>query len=126
MQELKARRDMDPAYQWDLTHIYQTKEDWEKAYKEAEGMIPEIGALRAGLGASAKALEESLLLIDRISEKVDVPVGLAAYFAALTGSVKASWEASELGVMMKQYRTVQEALSQRGVVMYSPYKVTLE
>ena len=80
MQELKARRDMDPAYQWDLTHIYQTKEDWEKAYKEAEGMIPEIGALRAGLGASAKALEESLLLIDRISEKVE-HVGAYAFLS---------------------------------------------
>ena len=49
MQELKARCEMDPAYQWDLTHLYQTKEDWERAYAEAEGLIPEIGALRSRL-----------------------------------------------------------------------------
>ena len=80
MQELKARRDMDPAYQWDLTHLYQTKEDWERAYAEAEGLIPEIGALRSHLAGSAAELEESLALIDRISEKVE-RVGAYAFLS---------------------------------------------
>jgi hypothetical protein len=43
--------------------------------------------------------------------------------SAFSARVKASWEASELGVAMKEYRYLQEAMSQTGVVMYSPYKV---
>ena len=52
---------------------------------------------------------------------------LQGIFAAIgdaeSSRVKASWEASELGVAMKEYRYLQEAMSQTGVVMYSPYKV---
>ncbi len=59
----------------------------------------------------------------RIEEKVDAPTGLAAYMSAFSARVKASWEASELGVALKEYRYLQEAMSQTGVVMYSPYKV---
>ena len=62
----------------------------------------------------------------RVNERLETPTGVAAILSAFSARVKASWEASELGVMMQQYRTVQEALSQQGVVMYSPYKVTLE
>lgn len=80
MQELKARRDMDPAYQWDLTHIYQTKADWETAYREAEGLIPEIELLRPRLTESAAALAEVLGSIDRISEKVE-RVGAYAFLS---------------------------------------------
>ncbi len=80
MQELKARRDMDPAYQWDLTHLYQTKEDWEAAYVEAEELIPEIGLLRPHLADSAQELLAALSLIDRISEKVE-RVGAYAFLA---------------------------------------------
>ena len=80
MQEIKARNEMDPAYQWDLTHLFKTKQDWENAYKEAEGMIPEIGKLRSHLAGSAEELERSLSLIDRISEKVEL-VGAYAFLS---------------------------------------------
>ena len=33
--EVKARREMDPAYQWDFSHIFPTREAWEQAYAEA-------------------------------------------------------------------------------------------
>ena len=32
--ELKSRKDMDKRYMWDLTQIYKTNEDWEKAFRE--------------------------------------------------------------------------------------------
>ena len=35
--ELKARKDMDKRYMWDLTQIYKTNEDWEKAFDYATG-----------------------------------------------------------------------------------------
>ena len=31
MSELKARRDMDPAYQWDFTPIYPSEAAWERS-----------------------------------------------------------------------------------------------
>ena len=32
---------------------------------------------------------------------------------------------SELGVMMKEYKQVQEAASQQGIVLYYPFKLEL-
>ncbi|MBR5820478.1 MAG: S49 family peptidase, partial [Alistipes sp.] len=88
------------------------------------GLIDGYGGLTAAI---ALAVEKADLGGNfRVVEKIEQPTGLAAYLSLLSARVKASWEASELGVMMKQYRTVQEALSQQGVVMYSPYKVELE
>ncbi len=42
------------------------------------------------------------------------------------GQVRASVESSELGVMMKQYRKVQELVKQQGVVMYEPRTFAME
>ena len=84
-----------------------------------------VAAMNGGLKeAIAVAVEKADLGEEyRIEEKVDVPTGLAAYMSAFSARVKASWEASELGVAMKEYRYLQEAMSQTGVVMYSPVKV---
>lgn len=85
------------------------------------GLVDMNGGLKEAL---AVAVEKAGLGEEyRIVERVDAPTGLAAYFSAFSARVKASWEASELGVMMKEYRYIQEAMSQTGVVMYSPYKV---
>ena len=45
--EVKARKEMDPAYQWDFSHIFSTREAWEKAYAEAGEAVAAIAALRA-------------------------------------------------------------------------------
>lgn len=42
---------------------------------------------------------------------------------ALNVSVREAFARSELGLMMKEYNTVREALNQQGVLMYSPWKV---
>ena len=85
------------------------------------GLVDMNGGLKEAI---AVAVEKADLGEEyRIEEKVDVPTGLAAYMSAFSARVKASWEASELGVAMKEYRYLQEAMSQTGVVMYSPYKV---
>lgn len=85
------------------------------------GLVDMNGGLKAAI---AVAVEKAGLGEDyRIEERVELPTGLAAYLSAFSARVKASWEASELGVVMKEYRAIQEALSQTGVVMYSPVKV---
>lgn len=85
------------------------------------GLVDMNGGLKAAI---AVAVEKAGLGEDyRIEERLELPTGLAAYLSAFSARVKASWETSELGVVMKEYRAIQEALSQTGVVMYSPVKV---
>ena len=68
----KARKEMDPRFQWDFTHIYPSKEAWEKAYAEVEARIPEIEALKGTLCASAESLKAGLDKINEISEKAEL------------------------------------------------------
>lgn len=108
----------------------------EKVLEIAEGRVwSGVEALKIGLVDGNGGLKMAIALAAekadlgdqyRVVEKIEAPTGLAAYFSAFSARVKASWEASELGLMMKEYRKVQEALSQQGILMYSPYKVTLE
>ncbi len=62
----------------------------------------------------------------RVVEVLEQPEGFAALLASLMGQVRASVESSELGVMMKQYRKVQELVKQQGVVMYEPRTFAME
>ena len=94
---------------------------WTGAEAVENGLVDMNGGLKEAI---AVAVDKAGLGEEyRIVERVDAPTGLAAYFSAFSTRLKASWEASELGVMMKEYRQIQEAMSQQGVVMYSPVKV---
>ena len=53
--ELKARKDMDKRDMWDLTQIYKTNEDWEKAFVELQARIPEVGRYSGTMGTPAGA-----------------------------------------------------------------------
>ena len=33
-EELKERKDMDPAFQWDLTSLYKDDKAWEEAFSQ--------------------------------------------------------------------------------------------
>ena len=68
----KARRDIDPKFKWDFTHIFPSKEAWEKAYKDVEAAIPEISALEGKLCLSAESLKAGLDKISEISEKAEL------------------------------------------------------
>ena len=137
-QERKAiMRGVDRVYTTFTEHVAAGRNlPLEKVLEVAEGRVwSGTDALSIGLVDGHGGLKYAIALAAekadlgdeyRVVEQLDVPTGLAAYMSAFSARVKASWEASELGVMMKEYRAVQEALSQQGVVMYSPYKVTLE
>ena len=68
MQELKPRREMDPAFQWDLTQLFETPEAWRDAYAQTEKMIDALPRLAGTLGSSAATLEAALSEIDRAAE----------------------------------------------------------
>lgn len=48
-QTLQERRDMDPQYMWDLSSLYASDEDWEKALPALEPMVEEAAAFQGKL-----------------------------------------------------------------------------
>ena len=68
MQELKPRREMDPAFQWDLSPLFSSPAAWRDAYAENEKMIDALPRLAGTLGKSAASLESALSEIDRAAE----------------------------------------------------------
>ena len=87
------------------------------------GLVDACGGLKTAI---ALAVDKAELGENyRVVEVTEQPTGLAAVLASLSRSVRVSFTRSELGGMMKEYETVREALSQQGIVMYSPYRVEL-
>lgn len=69
--ELKSRKDMNPEFMWDFTHIFPTKEAWEATYKEAEAMTAGLAAYEGTLGESAAALQKGLDAVNAAGEKLE-------------------------------------------------------
>ncbi len=92
MQEIKARNEMDPAFQWDLSHIYASREAWEDAYRKAEARLPEIKEIEGTLGASAEALARGLARLDEISMEIERIAEYAFLSKAADGSDPAAQE----------------------------------
>ena len=62
----RLRSQMDPAFCWDLTHIFESEGAWEQALEEAAAQVASIPALAGTLGRSA----------------ADLMVGLDKFYAA--------------------------------------------
>ena len=69
--ELKNRKDMNPEFMWDFTHMFPSKEAWEAAYKEAEAMTAGLAAYEGTLGQSAAALQTALDAVNAAGEKLE-------------------------------------------------------
>ena len=80
MQDLKPRHEMDPAFQWDLTQLFETPEAWRDAYAQTEKMIDALPRLAGTLGSSAATLEAALSEIDRAAELCE-KVGTYAFLS---------------------------------------------
>ena len=50
------RKEMDPKYQWDFTHIYPDKAAWEAAMAEAEAAVAGLAALPENMPASHRRI----------------------------------------------------------------------
>lgn len=70
--ELKNRKDMDPRFMWDFTHMFRTREEWEKAYAEAEGLIKSAASFEGTLGKSAASLQAALDNYHEVGEKLEL------------------------------------------------------
>ena len=70
--EVKARREMDANFQWDLTPIFADEAAWRAAYAEAEKAIAALEALPGTLCQSAAQLERGLGMIYDASQRVEM------------------------------------------------------
>ena len=69
---MKARSELDPRFMWDFTHMFETKEAWEKAYAECEADIAKLSALAGTLCASAQTLKAGLDTVYAVSKKMEL------------------------------------------------------
>ena len=72
------RHEMDPAFQWDFTHIFESKEAWEAAYAEAQTAVQVLSTVPGTLGTSAASLKAGLDAVYGAAEKAQL-VSLYAF-----------------------------------------------
>jgi len=64
--EPKLRSELAPETCWDLTRIYATDEEWEKAFRSLDAVLAEHQACRGHLADSPEALKHALETGDRL------------------------------------------------------------
>ena len=80
------RKDMDPKYQWDFTHIYPDKAAWEAAMAEAEQAVAGLAALPGALRMSKEGLKNGLDAVYAAMEKIELPFIYANLHKCADGS----------------------------------------
>ncbi|MBP5166358.1 MAG: hypothetical protein ILP09_03775, partial [Oscillospiraceae bacterium] len=88
---MKSRKDMDPAYMWDLSHIFPDDLAWEQAMARAAEHTRAAAALKGGLCASAESLKKGL---DAFSETAE-EISLCYVYAMLNKSADGGDERSQ-------------------------------
>ena len=68
----KARKEMNPEFMWDFTHIFPSKEAWEKAYEEASAAVAALASIPGTLCSSAESLRDGLGKIYEAGQKVEL------------------------------------------------------
>ena len=69
---MKKRSEMNPSFLWDFSHIYDTREAWEDAYKAADASIAKIEGVKGTLGDSADALLAGCKAVAEASEQAEI------------------------------------------------------
>lgn len=88
------------------------------------GLVDACGGLKTAI---AMAVDKAGLGENfRVVEVKDQPTGIAAVLSSLNVSIRKAFTRSEAEPLMEEFRTLREALSQQGILMYSPYRVGLE
>ncbi|MBP5739670.1 MAG: oligoendopeptidase F, partial [Spirochaetia bacterium] len=58
--EIKTRDQISPEDKWDLSSLFKSEEDWEKALAEMNSIIPALSRFKGTLDKSAENLAECL------------------------------------------------------------------
>ena len=57
---IPSRKDVNPKDKWDLSSIYKSIDEWEKALKELPGLGDAVAAYKGKLGAGPDSLLQAL------------------------------------------------------------------
>ncbi len=68
--QLPKRAEVEEAYTWDLTFIFESDEAWEKAFTELKQEIPKLTQYKGRLGESAGLLLEAWRAQEKVKEKM--------------------------------------------------------
>ncbi len=67
---MKNRKEMNPEFQWDISHIFPTKQAWSDALAQVEESVKLIAPLKGTL-KDAASVKKALDLINSVSEKAE-------------------------------------------------------
>ena len=68
---MQARKDMDPKFQWDFTHMYASDEVWEAELNRCVADLPKIAAIEGTLGTSREAFKAGIDMVNEIAERLE-------------------------------------------------------
>lgn len=96
---------------------------WSGVEAKQIGLVDGIGGLKAAI---AQAVDKAGLSEDvYVKEVMEEPEGFAAVFSSLGVRIKAAVKSSQVGMLLSEYNSLDEALSHSGIQMYSPYTVEM-
>lgn len=68
---MQARKDMDPKFQWDFTHMYASDEAWEAELNRVIADLPKIAAIEGTLGSSRESFKAGIDTVNEIAERLE-------------------------------------------------------
>ena len=68
---MQARKDMDPKFQWDFTHMYASDEAWEAELNAIEQDLPKIAAIEGTLGNSRESFKAGIDTVNGIAQRLE-------------------------------------------------------
>ena len=68
---MQARKDMDPKFQWDFTHMYASDEAWETELNALVADLPKIAAIEGTLGASRESFKAGIDTVNEIARRLE-------------------------------------------------------
>lgn len=69
MSHVKARHEIDPKYQWDLSHLIQDDADWQKYFDEVTELTKKVAGFSGRLADSPETLHDCLTTSEIMDEK---------------------------------------------------------
>ena len=68
---MQARKDMDPKFMWDFTHMYASDEAWESELNAIVAELPKIAAIEGTLGNSREAFKAGVDTVNGIAQRLE-------------------------------------------------------
>ncbi|MDS0299975.1 oligoendopeptidase F [Halogeometricum sp. S1BR25-6] len=82
MSSVPERSDIDAEYKWDLESIYASDEDWEAAFEDVQGRIPDLADYEGRVTESPETLLELLELEEELMRDVSKVVSYSSLRSA--------------------------------------------